>query len=150
MSFDTKSGILDVEMNAERSGYVEIEHTADWELKVWAPDISTLFVQAALGMYSLAGARLLSEPRISRTIELQNIDKESLLVEFLSELLYFSEVEEIGFDSFEISFYGNVLNAILHGAPFETLSKEIKAVTYHNLAILKDAGGLEVSIVFDV
>jgi SHS2 domain-containing protein len=137
-------------MNAEITGYLEIEHTADWELKVWAPDLSTLFEQAALGMYSLAGAIFQTEPRISRSIELQNVDEESLLVDFLSELLYFSEVERAGFDSFEICFNGNVLNANLFGAPLETLSKEIKAVTYHNLAIIKGAAGLEVSIVFDV
>lgn len=131
-------------------GYLEIEHTADWELKVWAPDISTLFEQAALGMYSLAGAHLKIEPRISRSIELQNIDKESLLVDFLSELLYFSEVEEIGFDTFEMHFNGNALNATLYGAPLDTMSKDIKAVTYHNLEIVKGAEGLEVSIVFDV
>ena len=137
-------------MNAEMTGYLEIEHSADWELRVWAPEISTLFEQAALGMYSLAGVLLRSEPRISRSVELQNIDKESLLVDFLSELLYYSEVEEVGFDTFEICFNGNVLNASIHGAPLETMSKEIKAVTYHNLAIIKGTSGLETSIVFDV
>jgi SHS2 domain-containing protein len=131
-------------------GFKEIEHTADWELKVWAEDISTLFEQAAQGMYLLAGARLKLKPRISRTIELQNIDKESLLVDFLSELLYFTEVEEIGFDTFELQFDGNSLSATLYGAPVDTISKDIKAVTYHNLEILEEADGLEVSIVFDV
>lgn len=131
-------------------GFKEIEHTADWELKVWAEDISTLFEQAAQGMYSLAGARLKLKPRISRTIELQNIDKESLLVDFLSELLYFIEVEEIGFDTFELQFDGNALSATLYGGPVDTISKDIKAVTYHNLEILEEADGLEVSIVFDV
>ena len=131
-------------------GFKEIEHTADWELKVWANDISTLFEQAALGMYSLAGSRLKLKPRISRTIELQNIDKESLLVDFLSELLYFTEVEEIGFDTFELQFDENTLIATLYGAPVDTISKDIKAVTYHNLEILEEADGLEVSIVFDV
>jgi SHS2 domain-containing protein len=117
---------------------------------VWAPDLSTLFEQAALGMYSLAGAILQTEPRISRSIELQIVDEESLLVDFLSELLYFSEVESVGFDSFELCFNENVLNANLFGAPLETIRKEIKAVTYHNLAIIEGAAGLEVSIVFDV
>lgn len=131
-------------------GYLEIEHTADWELKVWAEDIATLFEQAALGMYSLAGAQLKLEPRISRTLELQNIDKESLLVDFLSELLYFSEVEEIGFDTFELHFDENALKATLYGAPLETISKDIKAVTYHNLKIVEEVDGFEVSIVFDV
>ena len=137
-------------MNAETAGYIEIEHTADWELKVWGLELSDLFEQAALGMYALAGLVLQSKPRLSRSIEMQNVDSESLLVDFLSELLYFSEVEEIGFDSFDIRIIGCVLNAKLHGAPLDTISREIKAVTYHNLAINEGESGLEVSIVFDV
>jgi len=31
------------------SGFEEIRHTADWALRVWAPDLSTLFTQAAQG-----------------------------------------------------------------------------------------------------
>ena len=137
-------------MNTETAGFLEIEHTADWELKVWALELSNLFEQAALGMYALAGMVLQSKPRLSRSIEMQNVDSESLLVDFLSELLYFSEVEEIGFDSFAIRINGCVLNATLHGAPIDTISREIKAVTYHNLAVNEGASGLEVSIVFDV
>ena len=137
-------------MNTNEAGFREIEHTADWELKVWAPDLSTLFEQAAFGMHSLAGAILRPEPRISRSIVMENIDKESLLIDFLSELLYLSEVEGIGFDSFEFSFKQNSLIATLNGAPLESISKEIKAVTYHNLSIVEGKDGLEVSIVFDV
>ena len=137
-------------MNAETAGYIEIEHTADWELKVWGLELSDLFEQAALGMFALAGLVLQSKPRLSRSIKMQNVDIESLLVDFLSELLYFSEVEEIGFDSFDIRINGCVLNATLHGAPLDTISREIKAVTYHNLAVNEGVSGLEVSIVFDV
>lgn len=129
---------------------MEIEHTADWELKVWGLELSDLFEQAALGMYTLAGLVLQSKPRLSRSIEMQNVDSESLLVDFLSELLYFSEVEEIGFDSFDICIIGCVLKAKLHGAPLDKISREIKAVTYHNLAINEGESGLEVRIVFDV
>jgi hypothetical protein len=39
-------------------GFREHAHTADWELEVWAPDLATLFVQAALGMYALSGVIL--------------------------------------------------------------------------------------------
>jgi len=39
------------------SPYVEVEHTADWALRVWAPTLEELFVDAARGMYELAGAK---------------------------------------------------------------------------------------------
>jgi len=137
-------------MNSNVAGYQEIEHTADWELRVWAPDISTLFEQAALGMYSLAGVVLKSKPLISQRIKIQNIDLEGLLVDFLSELLYISEVDNVAFNTFNIHIEGEYLFADLKGAPLASLTKEIKAVTYHNLEINQAASHFEVSIVFDV
>jgi len=38
----------------------------------------------------------------------------------------------------------------MSGAPVGSPGKDIKAVTYHNLAIRKTERGLEVNIVFDV
>ena len=137
-------------MNTNIAGYQEIEHTADWELRVWAQDVSTLFEQAAQGMYSLAGVVMKSKPLISRRIKIQNIDLEGLLVDFLSELLYISEVDNVAFNSFNIHIEGEFLFAELEGAPLALIKKEIKAVTYHNLEINKVASNFEVSIVFDV
>ena len=131
-------------------GYREIEHIADRELQIWAPDLATLLEQAARGMYALAGARWRSEPRQTRTIEIEARDSESLLVAFLTELLYFGEHESLGFDSYHIELKGNSLRAELSGAPLASIDKEIKAVTYHKLAIHQTDRGLEVNVVFDV
>ncbi|HEX7975385.1 MAG TPA: archease [Anaerolineales bacterium] len=132
------------------AGYREIEHTADWELEVWAPDMQMLFELAARGMYSLAAARLQAGPRLIRSLELTGRDPEMMLVSFLGELLFLGVQEGIGFDAFDLQFGEHALHARLGGAPLESQDKEIKAVTYHNLAIRKTARGLEVRIVFDV
>jgi SHS2 domain-containing protein len=138
-------------METQRTaGFREVEHTADWELEVWAPDLPGLLEQAARGMYALTGARLKSAPRFTRTIELQAYDRESLLVAFLDELLFFAEVEGLGFDTFEISVAQNSLRAQVDGAPLQSQSKEIKAVTYHGLAVGETERGLAANIVFDV
>jgi SHS2 domain-containing protein len=42
------------------------------------------------------------------------------------------------------------LHASLEGAQLVSIDKEIKAVTYHNIAIKKTPRGLQVRIVFDV
>ncbi len=144
-----RSGILKL-MN---SGYREIAHTADWELEVWAPDLTTLLEQAARGMYALAGACLNPSPRLTRSLDITAPDAEILLVKFLSELLYLGEDENLGFDAFDLRLEtGNtfVLRAAVAGAPLAALAKEIKAVTYHNLAIRETESRLEVRIVFDV
>ncbi len=132
------------------AGYREVEHTADWQLEVWAPDLPVLFEQAALGMYELSGTRLKSQPRVTKELELKAPDEESLLVEFLSELLFLGESQELAFDDFSIRIESGELHANIRGAPIRSQTKEIKAVTYHNLKIQKGLRGLEVSIVFDV
>lgn len=137
-------------MEERPAGFLEIEHTADWELKVWGPDLPSLFEQAARGMYVLKGSRLVDGPRVEREIELQAPDRESLLVAFLAELLFLEEVEGLGFDTFEIQLEGDGLSARMSGAPVASPGKDIKAVTYHNLAIRETERGFETNLVFDV
>ena len=134
----------------KRAGFREGEHTADWELYVWAPDLAALFEQAALGMYQLAGTVLAGEPKVFRSFELTAEDDESLLVAFLSELLYLSEQDHLGFDDYEITIQGTRLNVRLGGGRLLKQEKEIKAVTYHHLDIKHSAQRCEVTIVFDV
>ncbi len=131
-------------------GFKELRHTADWEIEAWAPDLPSLFEQAAFGMYTISGTHLYPEPRITRTLELSADDAESLLVKFLTELLFIGEQYGLAFDMFELKISQNHLLARLHGAPMTEQGKEIKAVTYHNLAIQSGPRGLEVRIVFDV
>jgi SHS2 domain-containing protein len=137
-------------MLEQSSGFSEVEHTADWALKVWSPALSELFALSASGMFWLMEQTLQPEPRITRTIELEGGDIESLLVSFLSELLYFGEAEGLGFDRFDLEIEEQHLHAVLHGAPIGEQKKEIKAVTYHNLQIQRTAQGFSVIIVFDV
>lgn len=132
------------------SGYRELEHTADWELEVWAPDFPILLEQAARGMYALSGVELLEGQRITRNLSLTISDHESALVEFLNELIWYGEDERLAFDQFQITILDDCLSARLTGAPIVQQMKEIKAVTFHNLRINLTERGFEVNIVFDV
>ena len=137
-------------MENQKQGYQEIEHTADWELHVWAPDLKNLFMQAAAGMYTLSGTVLDPGDRIVREIQLDAPDSESLLVSFLAELLFWGESEDLGFDEFSIRLVDGKVEGEVRGGRIAAQEKEIKAVTYHQLEIQKTATGLEVNIVFDV
>jgi SHS2 domain-containing protein len=132
------------------SGFREIEHTADWELEVWAPDLPGLLAQAGLGMLALMGARLKPQPRVSRQLEMTGQDAEHLLVCFLQELLYLSEMERLAFDHYDVSVENLHLTATFDGTELAGQDRQIKAVTYHNIAIMEDEFGLHVKIVFDV
>jgi SHS2 domain-containing protein len=133
------------------AGFREHAHTADWELEVWAQDLETLLEQAARGMYTLSGLRLEEGKRLVRNLELVALDAESLLVRFLTELLWIGQQENLGFDLIHLSLDSSWnLRAELVGAKILSLDKDIKAVTYHNLAVRKTMQGLAVNIVFDV
>ena len=136
--------------DSQPAGFQEHEHTADWELGIWAPDLPALLEQAARGMYALAGVRLGAGARQRLSVQLEAADREILLVSFLEQLLYLGELEGLGFDEFEIEVEAGWVRAELGGAPIETQAKEIKAVTYHNLVIRETQRGLEANIVFDV
>ncbi len=135
---------------SSEAGFKERPHTADWALDVWAPDLPALLVQAALGMSALMGIHTRSAPRVAHTFDLAFLDRESLLVGFLSELLYLINQNGVSFDQFDLQLTEDRLQATVGGQPIDHLAKEIKAVTYHNLRIVEIGRGLEVTIVFDV
>lgn len=137
-------------MNTHPVGYREVEHTADWELEVWAPTMADLLEQAARGMYHLSGIALHPGERIKKELFIEASDKESLLVSFLSELLYIAETENQAFDGFNLKLDNFNVDARLVGGTIDRQSKEIKAVTFHQLEVLTTATGLRVNIVFDV
>ncbi|HSL47139.1 MAG TPA: archease [Anaerolineales bacterium] len=131
-------------------GFEEISHTADWSVHVWAEDLPSLFTEAARAMNSLSGTVAGAGLRLKRTFGTEAPDAESLLVAFLSELLYYQEQENLAFDVFDLRVTGQWLKVEMEGAQIAASDKAIKAVTYHNLKIQKSHEGLETTIVFDV
>jgi SHS2 domain-containing protein len=81
-------------------------------------------------------------------------DPESLLRDFLSEVLFIAEVDGLVFSCAEIRITGNHLVALLGGEPFDrrrhALGTEVKGISYSGLAITHDANGYMLDIVFDV
>ena len=133
-------------------GFEEVEHTADKALRVFGADLTELFLSAAEGLTHLMAADVADiSTKIEKSIELEAIDAESLLVEWLSELAYWAESEMLVFKNFRIQkATATYLKAKVWGGKTSMLEKQIKAVTYHNLKIIKTAEGLEATIVFDV
>ncbi len=135
-----------------------VDHTADWALRVNGRTLADLFIHAAQGMASLMVADPNAIPQNKTLqIELDAYDAESLLVDWLTELAYWAEMEQMVGRVFEVTAVADSshtppahLTATVHGGKTNELQKHIKAVTFHNLAIIETADGLEVTIVFDV
>lgn len=132
------------------TGYQEVTHTADWALRVWAPDLNALLLVASEGMYALSEIKYSDLPGNTVIFSVRGIDAESLLVEFLSELVYLADVENLGVESMTLERTGFSLEVRGVGKQIRHRKKEIKAVTYHNLKIVKTEMGYETVIVFDV
>ncbi|RMG95353.1 MAG: archease [Chloroflexi bacterium] len=129
-----------------------LDHTADWALRVNGRNLAELLEQAALGMSSLLVPDLTAvSPTTTRHIHLDAFDAETLLVDWLTELAYLAETEQLVFNQFQLT---NVtpthLDATIRGGRVPELQKHIKAVTYHDLQIIHTDNGLEATIVFDV
>jgi SHS2 domain-containing protein len=129
-----------------------VEHTADWAIRVTAPDLAALFTYAAQGMNSLLVSQGETIPLdIEREIVLEAYDAESLLVDWLGELVYWAEMEQVVMHEFDLQHISPTsLRAKVRGGRAFELEKHIKAVTYHNLAIEDTSDGLQVTLVFDV
>ena len=133
-------------------GFEVIDHTADWALRVVGRDLNELFVHAAKGMNSL----LVESPdqvplNLTKQLEIEAFDRETLLVDWLTELAYWAEDEQLIFPQFSLDINNNrQLKAMLQGGRAESLQKHIKAVTYHDMEITETERGFTVYIVFDV
>ena len=130
----------------------EIEHTADWALHVRGSDLRALFENAARGMCALMGGHpAAGEDMVSQSFSLAAPDWETLFVDWLSELVYLVEDQELVLHTIDVAAVENyALTAHVSGTPGREFFKHIKAVTYHDLAIRCSPEGCETVVVFDV
>jgi SHS2 domain-containing protein len=135
-----------------RIAFEEIEHTADRALKIFGRNLEELILNAARGLNSLMGPNGdLDSALTTKSIQLVAMDAESLLVEWLSELAYWAEAEMLVFSKFDLQNVSPTrIKAKVHGCRVSQLENHIKAVTYHNLAIVETDAGLTATVVFDV
>jgi SHS2 domain-containing protein len=107
-------------------------------------------MESARAMNALAKTLLNDAPRLKLGFETEGPDLESLLVAFLSELIYYQEQENLAFDTFDVRITDQMLKVEMEGAQIKSVDKAVKAATYHNLKIESTARGFETTIVFDV
>ena len=134
-----------------RRPFQEVEHTADRALRIYGRDLAELFTHAVLGMNSLMQPTAADRTSMAKEIALEAIDAESLLVAWLSELAFWAETESLLFTRFEfLRISATRLSAVVRGDRVGAFEKHVKAVTFHNLDIRAEAGGLTTTVVFDV
>ena len=131
-----------------------VNHTADVGIIAYGADMRETFANAAKALFSLITELDDVEEITHRDIELTASDQESLLVEWLNELIYLFDAENIIFKRFDITELGNThLKARSYGEKVDNskhkLKTGVKAATYHMLKIDK-GGRCKAQVLFDI
>ena len=131
-----------------------VNHTADVGIIAYGDDINQAFANAARALFSLITELDDVEEILHRDIELVAPDEESLLVEWLNELIFLFDTENIVFKSFDVIKLNNTqLKARSYGEKVDSskhrLKTGVKAATYHMLKVDK-GDGYRVQVLFDI
>ena len=131
-----------------------IDHTADVGIRAYGVDIKQAFANAAKGLFSLITELENVDEVLHRDIKLTATDQEGLLVEWLNELIYLFDTENILFKRFDITQLDYTrLKARIYGERVDKVKHElktgVKAATYHMLKVDKD-DGCKVQVLFDI
>lgn len=132
--------------------YQFVEHTADIRLWAEAADQKNLFLELAGGMNDFlfgegsASGSLMTE----EVVDLSSPDEVALLVDWLSKILLLTGIHHGKVIPVEIS---HISKTDLHATVRVFVAQQIediKAVTYHGLAIEATPAGVEACVTFDI
>jgi SHS2 domain-containing protein len=122
---------------------------------VYGVEIKQVFSNAALALFSLITELDDVGEDLKYDVEVASEDRESLLVEWLNELIYLFDAEHVLLKRFDIKSLSNTqLKATCYGEKFDParhrIKTGVKAATYHMLRIDKDNKGYKAQVIFDI
>jgi SHS2 domain-containing protein len=114
-----------------------------------------VFSNAACALQSLMVDLDSIVPREETRIEVEGADAKSLLVNWLSEILYRIDADGRLFHDFDVGIHGDrSLTAIARGEPFDrarhAVNLQVKAITYHQLALDETPAGWRAQVYVDI
>jgi SHS2 domain-containing protein len=135
--------------------YELFEHTSDLGLRVRAPRLDTLFREAAEGLFSMITEEWLPDrPAAQHDFSLRAENRETLLFDWLNELLYTFHTDHVLLSSFEVRIDGLALEARAAGTQIDhsahKLLHEVKAITYHGLKVEREGEGWLAEVIVDI
>ena len=122
----------------------QLEHTTDIRLRLEADTLEELFIagSTALNEILMPESCKGQECAIRHALKIRSLDTTSLLIDFLSDLLTLSYAEKVLFCKIEVQALGSrSVEAELSGCPVPAFAEDIKAVTYHEAEVHKNAAG---------
>ena len=135
--------------------YEVFEHTADLGLRVRAASLEQLFADAGAALLSV----LVANPEAVRgvqekTYRIAGRERDYLLFDWLTELLFTFETEHRLLSQFAIRLVDDGLEATCRGEPIDRerheLEHEVKAITYHGLKVEPAGDGWLAEVIVDI
>jgi SHS2 domain-containing protein len=138
-----------------KKNFEVLDHTADIGLIVYGEDLKALFENAGKAFFHLITDLKKVRRRVERRIHIERESLDRLMVDWLSELLYLHDVENLLFKGFKVESVGEEgLRAIVRGEPFQegvhVIKTVVKAVTYHQIEVRQKNGRWRAQIIFDL
>lgn len=132
-----------------------LEHTADTGIVAYGGNINEAFSNAAKAMFYLITNLGPIVEKTHRDIDIIARDKEELMVDWLNELIYFFDTENLVFKRFEVTVTNAFrLKARVYGEKVDKsrhlLKTGIKAATYHMLKVDENGDHYMVQVIFDI
>lgn len=130
-------------------------HTADVGFEAFGRTREEVFANAARALIDLIVDAGTVEPAAALRIEVEAPDGPSLLVNWLSEVLYLYDAEHWLWRDFDVKHATErSLQAVARGEKFDPARHRIKlmvkAITYHQLALEKTADGWRAQVYVDI
>jgi SHS2 domain-containing protein len=114
-----------------------LSHTADIKIRVYGKNLKEIINNSLLALKSFWKPKL-TKTKIEKEIKVESNNEVNLLIDFLSEVLAETYIEKaifVKFEPQELAFYS--LSGKIIGYKFIFLSKDIKAITYHQANLQK-------------
>jgi len=132
--------------------YEILEHLADLKIRAFGKNKKELFLNMLKGMVDSQKPEIEDKKINKRKIEIKSIDLSNLLVDFLSEILYLSQVNREAYQNFKFkNFSDKEVYGDLFGQKVKRFGEDIKAITYYSLDIHQRRDGVwEATVLFDI
>jgi len=132
-----------------------LEHPADVGFRAYGATLTDLFQNAALALVSIAGDPERIEERERREIEATGSDTESLLYEWLAEIVAVADADRLVLRRVEVTSLGaDHVSGIAYGERYDrsrhSAGTAIKAVTYHRFFVDQSPAGWVAEVFLDV
>jgi SHS2 domain-containing protein len=132
--------------------YETLEHTADSLVRCTGNTLEECFANAAYALFDQTVDLRGVKPAENISLRTEGEDPESMLYNFLSELLFIEETENLFLCEFKVRFEENTVVCDAKGERLD-LSRhrtrtEVKAVTYHMMEV--DPETPSVTVLFDI